>query len=104
SPNKNLERLILTKRTILSTDSRVSIDEIRTWACHLAGESRGSAWIRDFYVCTEGVSKLARQLDVMSSGLIGLVGRQGVGKSSALIALADRLPGTMHLPKEKVLF
>src|SRR5208337_3498316 len=98
-----LERLVLTKR-ILSTDSRVPIDKIRAWTSLLAGESRGSAWARDFYICPEEVSKLARQIDHMRGGLIGLVGRQGVGKSSALIALADRLPGTMHLPKEKVLF
>jgi hypothetical protein len=93
----------LTKR-VLSTDSRVRIDKIRAWASLLAGESRGSAWTRDFYICPEEVSKLARQIDHLRGGLIGLVGRQGVGKSSALIALADHLPGTVLLPMEKVLF
>ncbi len=96
--------MVLTKRTVLSTDSRVPIDKIRTWASLFAGESRGSTWTRDFYICPEEVSKLARQIDVMRRGLIGLVGRQGVGKSSALIALADHLPGTVLFPKEKVLF
>jgi len=40
----------------------------------------------------------------MHGGLIGLVGRQGVGKSSAMTALADHLPGTKLSPSEKVLF
>ncbi len=80
------------------------MDEIRTWASQLAGETRESTWTRDFYICPEEVRRLAHQIGVRFGGLIGLVGRQGVGKSSALTALSDYLPGMACLPEDKVMF
>lgn len=94
----------MTKRTAILTDSRIPIDEIRTWASQLAGETRESTWTRDFYICPEEVSGLAHHIEVVFGGLIGLVGRQGVGKSSALTALSDYLPSTLSPRTEKVMF
>jgi hypothetical protein len=83
---------------------RPDIDQVRGWASLLAGETRGPAWTRDFYVCPPEVSRLARQIDSITCGLIGLVGAQGIGKSSALMALYRGIPGTLCPESDKVLF
>jgi len=74
---------MLSKRAVLSTTS-----QIREWASRLAGETREPTPSRSFYVCPEEVSRLADQLAYLQDAIIGLVGQQGVGKSSALIELS----------------
>ena len=73
---------------------RSDTDNVRAWANLLAGEARGSGWITDFYVWPDEVRNLAHQLDSIRGGLIGLVGTQGIGKSSALMALYRELRDT----------
>jgi|SRR5208282_1086469 len=77
------------------SESHPSTQLIRTWASSLAGESRPYGWIRESYVCPDEIARLARQKDIERPDLIGLVGAQGVGKSSALTALHQGLPGML---------
>jgi len=63
------------------------IPKIRSWASLLASESRDPGWIWDAYVMPAEVGHLSTQLQSLHGALIGLVGFQGVGKSSALLAL-----------------
>ena len=63
----------------------VPVDEIYSWASGLTSESHESDWSPNWYVRPDAVSRALRQLDTMSGGIIGLVGLQGVGKSSALL-------------------
>ena len=77
------------------TVPRLSPQLIRVWASSLAGESRPSGWIRESYVCPDEIARLAQQKDNERPDLIGLVGAQGVGKSSALTALHYGLPGML---------
>jgi hypothetical protein len=63
----------------------VLVDEVYSWASGLTSESHGSDWIPYWYIEPEAVSRILRQLNIMSGGIIGLVGLQGVGKSSALL-------------------
>lgn len=73
-------------------------DEVRVWAGLLAAESRGEAWVRGGYAPPATVVRIARELDIVrSSGLICLIGSQGVGKSSALMALSQRIPNSIIL-------
>lgn len=73
-------------------------DEVRVWAGLLAGESRGEAWVRSGYTAPPTVVRVARELDIVrSDGLICLIGSQGVGKSSALMALSQRIPNSILL-------
>ncbi|MCJ7456703.1 hypothetical protein MUP07_08180, partial [Candidatus Bathyarchaeota archaeon] len=64
------------------------IPKIRSWASLLASESRDPSWIWDAYVMPADVDHLSTQLQSLHGALIGLVGFQGVGKSSALLALS----------------
>lgn len=75
-------------------------DDVRVWAGLLAGESRGEAWVRDTYAVPDSVVRIARELDnIRSNGLICLIGSQGVGKSSALVALGQGVvPGISWKP------
>jgi len=68
------------------------IPNIRSWASLLASESRDRNWIRDAYVMPAEVDHLSAQLRFLHGALIGLVGIQGVGKSSALLALSTGSP------------
>ena len=72
--------------------------EVRVWAGLLAGESRGEAWVRGGYAAQATVVRIARELDIVrTGGLICLMGSQGVGKSSALMALSQRIPNSIIL-------
>jgi len=70
------------------------IDEIRSWAGQLASETRGSSWIREWYVLPASISTLLSRLEIADGAVIGLVGLQGVGKSSALQAIYAHLSQT----------
>lgn len=61
-----------------------SSGQIRSWASHLACESREISWVTS-YVVPNAVGQLVRLLSVSEGAIIGLVGYQGVGKSSALL-------------------
>lgn len=56
----------------------------------LASESRKAGWILRWYVWPDAVREVTRKLETMNGGIIGLVGLQGVGKSSALRAIVSR--------------
>ena len=89
---------------IAPVNSRPYTLQVRVWASLLAGEARGPAWTRDFYVCPAEIANLAHQIDSFGGGLIGLVGAQGIGKSSALRALYLGLPGSLCPENDKVFF
>jgi len=61
--------------------------EIYSWAGQLASESRKLDWVLYWYVWPDAVREIIHKLVTMSGGIIGLVGFQGVGKSSALQAI-----------------
>jgi hypothetical protein len=65
----------------------VPTSEIYSWASQLASESRKSDWVSDWYVRPDAVHEIIHKLETMRSGIFGLVGFQGVGKSSALQAI-----------------
>ena len=50
------------------------------------------------------LNDVARELEQANRGLIGLVGRQGVGKSSALMALMKGVPFSVRPENAKILF
>jgi GTPase SAR1 family protein len=79
-------------------DKHVPISEIYSWASQLASESRKLGWVFYWYVWPDAVRELARKLETMNGGIIGLVGLQGVGKSSALRAI---LSGRMFLRRDE---
>ena len=63
------------------------LESVRVWAGLLAAESRGQEWVRASYVVPETILRVARELDALrADGLICLIGCQGIGKSSALMA------------------
>jgi hypothetical protein len=76
----------------------VSLSEIYSWASQLASESRKLDWVFYWYVWPDAVREIIRRLERMNGGIIGLVGLQGVGKSSALLAI---LSGRMLLQHEE---
>jgi len=78
-------------------DNSVSTSEIYSWASQLASESRKLDWVFYWYVWPDAVPEIIRKLETMNGGIIGLVGLQGVGKSSALLAIAG---GRMLLQQE----
>jgi len=63
------------------------ISEIYSWASRLASEARDMGWVTRWYVWPDAVRRIERRLETMRGGVVGLVGRQGVGKSSALQAI-----------------
>jgi hypothetical protein len=75
-------------------DNSVPTSEIYSWASQLASESRKLDWVFYWYVWPDAVREVTRKLETMNGGIIGLVGLQGVGKSSALLAI---LSGRMLL-------
>jgi energy-coupling factor transporter ATP-binding protein EcfA2 len=83
-------------------DNSVPTSEIYSWASRLACESRGPNWIDRWYVPPKGVIDAARKLETMDGGIVALIGQQGVGKSSALLALSGR--GTAWPDADKILF
>jgi len=64
---------------------------LREWASHITAETRGSTWIDDGYVMPDEVFDLCRRLASEQGGLHALIGYQGVGKTSALLAIANEL-------------
>ena len=68
----------------------VPLTEIYSWTSQLASESRTLDWIFRWYVWPDAVREIMRKLETISGGIIGLVGLQGVGKSSALLAIEAR--------------
>jgi hypothetical protein len=64
----------------------VPTSEIYSWASQLASESRKPDWVFYWYVWPDAVREIIRKLETTSGGIFGLVGFQGVGKSSALQA------------------
>ena len=72
----------------------VPTSEIYSWASQLASESRKLDWVFYWYVWPDAVREIIHKLETTSGGIFGLVGFQGVGKSSALLAI---LSGRMLL-------
>ena len=70
-----------------SPASSVSTSEIYSWASQLASESRKLNWVFYWYVWPDAVREIIHKLEGMNGGIVGLVGFQGVGKSSALLAI-----------------
>ena len=75
--------------------STVTIEEIYSWTSQLASESR-RVWINYWYVWPDAVKQVIQQLETMSGGVIALVGLQGAGKSSALLALETYFNRLQH--------
>jgi ABC-type sugar transport system ATPase subunit len=71
-------------------DNPVSTSEIYSWASQLASESRKLDWVFYWYVWPDAVRQIAHKLETMNGGIVGLIGLQGVGKSSALLAIPER--------------
>jgi hypothetical protein len=72
----------------VKSDSKSNrIKEVYSWASQLASESRSQGWIDEWYIWPNELNTVLRKLSVMSGGVIGLIGFQGVGKSSALYAI-----------------
>jgi ABC-type sugar transport system ATPase subunit len=63
------------------------VGEVRAWASQFAAENRSPSWIGEHYVWPDELRKIWDQLGDTSGGIIGVVGLQGVGKSSALQAI-----------------
>ena len=70
--------------------SSVRTGEIYSWAGQLASENRELKWVWDWYVWPDAVLQIFHRLKTMNGGIIGLVGLQGVGKSSALTAILGK--------------
>jgi len=67
------------------------IQEVYAWASQLASESRDSSWIARWYVWPQAVGHVYRHLKTAERSIIGLVGLQGSGKTSALTAITMAL-------------
>jgi len=78
--------------------SSVPRKEIYIWASQLASESRKLDWVFYWYVWPDAIREIIHKLETTSGGIFGLVGFQGVGKSSALLAI---LSGRMLLQHEE---
>jgi hypothetical protein len=97
---KDSEDLLLAVESIKA----IPIHQVRAWANQLAGEARDADWLRYSYVVPDVLNDVARELEDGYRGLIGLVGRQGVGKSSALMALLKGIPFSLRPENAKILF
>jgi len=67
-----------------------SVEEVRTWASQLAAESRAPFYFSEYYVCPREILQVERLLDDTRAAVVGIVGVQGVGKTSALQVLRRR--------------
>jgi len=66
-------------------------NEIIEWASHLSAETRKPSWIATCYLMPDEVSALCRRLQSKQGTLHALIGYQGVGKTSALLAIRQEL-------------
>jgi hypothetical protein len=73
-----------------ASDASRLVNDVRWWASQLAAESRTPGWFAKSYVWPDELSRIWDDLKRMQKGLIGIVGLQGVGKSSALQAIYQR--------------
>jgi len=75
--------------------SSASVDEIYSWASQLAAESRDRDALLKSYVWPKSLIGISELLDGMRRGLIGIVGLQGVGKTTSLMMLdaTERMKG-----------
>lgn len=65
-------------------------EQVYRWASHLTAETRYSQGTEDYYVTRDG-RRLRFKLTHMEQGLVGVVGLQGVGKTSLLQVLAHAI-------------
>ena len=63
------------------------ISDIYSWASRLTSEERWLIYTSTCYVWPKSILQILHRLEHMRGGIIGLLGLQGVGKSSALSAL-----------------
>jgi energy-coupling factor transporter ATP-binding protein EcfA2 len=77
------------------------ISEVYAWASQLASESRDSSWIAHWYVWPQAVRQIYRHLKTAEGSIIGLVGLQGSGKTSALTAITMALMAEESLDYKK---
>jgi len=73
----------------------VSTSEIYSWACQLAAESRDRDALLKSYVWPKSLIGISELLEGMRGGLVGIVGLQGVGKTTSLMVLdaTERMKG-----------
>ena len=74
--------MVQTRETVNQHDTELT-SNVRGWASLLASENRDMVSVVGYYVPPQAFGEIQRQLESMSGGIIGLVGLQGVGKSSA---------------------
>jgi len=72
-----------------SSMRRSTAEGVRAWASQLAAESRDRDNASRFYVCPKSFFRIMEQLRCTEGCIIGVVGLQGIGKSSALLALEE---------------
>jgi len=63
------------------------VEEIYSWASQLAAESRDGQAVLESYVWPKSLIGIRELLKGMRGGLVGIIGLQGVGKSTALMVL-----------------
>jgi hypothetical protein len=76
-------------------DRSGSVSEICSWASQLAAESRDRDTVLKSYVWPKSLIGISELLDGMRGGLVGIVGLQGVGKTTSLMMLdaTERMKG-----------
>jgi len=65
--------------------------EVKEWSSYLSAETRDSSWIENGYVMPDEVSALCSKLASRRGTLHALIGYQGTGKTSAMLAILSRL-------------
>jgi hypothetical protein len=78
--------LVQTRETASQLDTELT-SNVRAWASQFASENCDMVSAVGYYVPPRAFGEMQRQLGSMSGGIIGLVGLQGVGKSTALRVL-----------------
>jgi len=86
---QRVKPLVLQPESWISSMRRSATEEVGAWASQLAAESRDWDNASRFYVWPESLSRISEQLRRTEGCIIGVVGLQGVGKSSALLALEE---------------
>jgi hypothetical protein len=65
--------------------------EVKDWASYLSAETRDPSWIDNGYVMPDEVSALCSKLTSRRGTLQALIGYQGTGKTSAMLAIDSHL-------------